>query len=100
MHLHHPVFGHVFVLAQVMAGLPKNARSHYLADQLRQTYPDKGHILFLDTWPISILTLVVASPTTLTQNTTKHILLKVPLLRSELLHCSRWRWHLFRRSGG
>ncbi|MCJ1381942.1 hypothetical protein MMC17_005054 [Xylographa soralifera] len=79
-----PVFGHLFVLANVMAKLPKDAHQHYLPDQLRRTYPDMGPIFYLDAWPFISLTLVVASPSTLAQITTEHTLLKFPAIRAFL----------------
>ncbi|MCJ1437271.1 hypothetical protein MMC27_006657 [Xylographa pallens] len=78
------VFGHLFVLANVMAKLPKDAHQHYLPDQLRRTYPDMGPIFYLDAWPFISLTLVVASPSTLAQITTEHTLLKFPAIRAFL----------------
>ncbi|KAL8645886.1 MAG: hypothetical protein Q9210_006462 [Variospora velana] len=81
---HHPVFGHVFVLARVMAGLPTDAHAHYLPDTLRRTYPTMGPIFFLDAWPFITLTLVVASPATLAQITTEHVLPKFPAIRDFL----------------
>lgn len=81
---HHPVFGHLFVLARVMSKLPKDAHLHYLADQLRQTYPDMGPIFYLDAWPFITLTLVVASPATLAQINTEHVLPKFPAIKDFL----------------
>ncbi|MCJ1390235.1 hypothetical protein MMC18_003093 [Xylographa bjoerkii] len=79
-----PVFGHLFVLAKVMAKIPKDAHQHYLPDQLRRTYPEMGPIFYLDAWPFISLTLVVASPSTLAQITTEHTLLKFPAIRDFL----------------
>ena len=81
---HHPIFGHLFVLARVMSKLPRDAHPHYLADQLRQTYPDMGPIFYLDAWPIITFTLVVASPATLAQITTEHVLPKFPAIKDYL----------------
>lgn len=81
---HNPIFGHVFVLARIMSRLPKDAHPHYLADQLRQAYPDMGPIFYLDAWPFITLTLVVASPATLAQITTDHVLPKFPAIKDFL----------------
>ena len=81
---HHPVFGHLFVLARVMSKLPKDAVHHYLADQLRQTYPDLGPIFYLDTWPFLTFTLVVLSPATMAQITTEHVPPKFPAIKDFL----------------
>lgn len=81
---HDPVFGHIFVLARVMAKLPKDAHPHYLPDQLRRCYPELGPIFYLDAWPFITLTLVVASPDTLAQITTAHVLPKFPAIKDFL----------------
>ena len=81
---HHPIFGHIFVLAKVMAGIPKDAHPHYMPDILRKTYPTMGPIFFLDAWPFITLTLVVASPATLAQITTEHVLPKFPAIKDFL----------------
>ena len=81
---HHSVFGHMFVLARIMSKLPKDAYPHYLADQLRQEYPHLGPIFFLDAWPFITLTLVVASPATMAQITTEHVLPKFPAIKDFL----------------
>ena len=81
---HHPIFGHILVLANVMAKLPKDAHSHYLPDQLRRAFPEMGPIYYLDAWPFITLTLVVASPATLQQITIDHVLPKFPAIRDFL----------------
>ena len=81
---HHPVFGHLFVIARVLSKIPKDAHSHYLPDQLRQAYPDMGPIFYIDAWPFTTLTLVVASPATLAQITTEHVLPKFPAIKDYL----------------
>lgn len=81
---HHPIFGHLFILTSIMSKLPKDAHPHYLADQLRRTYPDMGPIFYLDAWPFITLTLVVASPATLAQITTEHVLPKFPAIKDFL----------------
>ena len=78
---HNPIVGHLFLLASVMSKLPKDANPHYLADQLRRRHPDLGPIFYLDAWPFMTLTLVVASPETMTQITTDHVLPKYPAIR-------------------
>ncbi|MCJ1466436.1 hypothetical protein MMC07_005055 [Pseudocyphellaria aurata] len=81
---HHPIVGHIFILAGIMSKLPKDAYPHYLADQLRRTYPDLGPIYYLDAWPFITLTLVVASPATMAQITTAHVLPKFPAIKDFL----------------
>lgn len=79
-----PVFGHILVLARVMSELPKDAHAHYLPDQLRRTYPDMRLIFYIDDWPFTTLTLVAASPSTLSQITTEHTLARFPAIRDFL----------------
>ncbi len=81
---HNPILGHLLVLARMLAGLPKDAHPHYLPDKLRQHYPDMGPIFYLDAWPFTTLTLVVASPATLAQITTQHVLPKFPAIKDFL----------------
>jgi len=81
---HNPVFGHIFVLASVMSKLPKDAHPHYLPNQLQSTYPDLGPIFYLDAWPFITLSLVIASPATLAQVTTEHVLPKFPAIKDFL----------------
>ena len=81
---HNAIFGHLFVLARVLSNIPKDAHSHYLPDQLRQAYPDMGPIFYVDAWPFTTLTLVIASPATLAQITTEHVLPKFPAIRDFL----------------
>ena len=80
----HPVFGHILILARIMSRLPKDAHPHYLPDQLRRAYPETGPIFYIDAWPIISFTLVVASPSTLSQITTEHNLPKFPAIREFL----------------
>lgn len=81
---HNPIFGHLLVLARVMSKIPKDAHPHYLPDQLRQAYPEMGPIFYLDAWPFTTLILVVASPATLAQITTEHVLPKFPAIKDYL----------------
>ena len=81
---HHPVFGHLKILSSIVSRLPKDAHPQYLVDQLRRKYPDLGPIFYLDGWPFITLTLVVASPATLAQITTEHVLPKFPAIRDFL----------------
>lgn len=64
-----------------MSKLPKDAYASYLADRLRRAYPDMGPIFYLDAWPLITLTLVVASPDTMAQITTEHVLPKFPAIK-------------------
>ena len=80
----HPIFGHLIVLARIMSRLPKDAHPHYLPDQLRRAYPEMGPVFYIDGWPIITTTLVVASPSTLSQITTEHSLPKFPAIRDFL----------------
>ena len=81
---HHPIFGHLFVLAGIKSKLPKDTHPHCLPDQLRRKYPDIGPIFYLDAWPFITLTLVVTSPTTLAQISTEKVLPKFPAIKDYL----------------
>ena len=74
----------MIVLARVISKLPKDAHPHYLADQLRQAYPEMGPIFYLDAWPFITLTLVVTSPATLAHITTEHVLPKFSAIKDFL----------------
>ncbi|KAL8811176.1 MAG: hypothetical protein Q9223_006230 [Gallowayella weberi] len=81
---HHPIFGHLLLLANVMSKLPKDAHPQYLPDRLRRTFPDLGPIYYLDAWPFMTLTLVVTSPATLQQITIDYVLPKFPAIKDFL----------------
>ena len=73
---HHPIFGHVLLVANILGRLPRHAHAHYLADQIRRRYPELGAIFYLDTWPFGPPVLVVISPSLASQFTQDRVLPK------------------------
>lgn len=64
---HHIVVGHLGLAASIQAKLPSDAHGHYLADQIRQRYPDLGPTFYLDLWPFSDPMLIVTDPDMIAQ---------------------------------
>ena len=59
---HHPVFGHLPLIASIVGSLPQNAAASYLADQIRRRYPDLDEAFYLDLWPMGPRILMIISP--------------------------------------
>lgn len=64
---HNILLGHLLVAGEVQRGLPTDAHGHYLADQIRQRYPDLGPTFYLDLWPFSDPVLIVTDPDVIAQ---------------------------------
>ncbi|KAF9699896.1 hypothetical protein EKO04_002457 [Ascochyta lentis] len=64
---HNILLGHLGLAASVQKTLPSDAHGHYLADQIRQRYPDLGPTFYLDLWPFSDPMLVVTDPDVIAQ---------------------------------
>jgi len=64
---HNIVLGHLGLAASIQKSLPSDAHGHYLADQIRQRYPDLGSTFYLDLWPFSDPMLVVTDPDVIAQ---------------------------------
>ncbi|RDW56480.1 hypothetical protein BP5796_13121 [Coleophoma crateriformis] len=64
---HHPVFGHLKLVAGVMSKVPRNAHSSVLSHQINRLFPDLGATFYIDTWPFGPPLLVIAGPSTATQ---------------------------------
>ena len=77
---HHPVFGHLQLVAKIMNNVPKGTHGHYLPNQVQRMIPEVGPVFYLDTWPFSPPLLVVASPDAAFQITQLHSLPKFPAL--------------------
>ena len=82
---HSYFLGHIPIVFRMTSGLPKDAHSHYLPDQLRRTYPDLGPNYYLDLFPFAPSMFIVSSPDTVYQVTQDHSLQKFPSLRKFLL---------------
>lgn len=59
---HHPLLGHLPILAKVMKDLPPYAAGGYIATAIRQRYPDLRTAIYLDIWPFSRPLLAVMNP--------------------------------------
>lgn len=64
---HNFVLGHLGLVASIQKKLPSDAHGHYLADQIRQKYPDLGPTFYLDLWPFSDPMLIVTDPEVIAQ---------------------------------
>ncbi len=82
---HSLLFGHLNLAASIQNILPTDAHGHYLADQIRQRYPDLGPTFYLDLWPFSDPMLVVTDPDVISQFCAPdHLLPKHPGMKNFL----------------
>lgn len=82
---HHPIFGHILLMASIVKKLPRDAYGHYLAHQIQLQFPHLDSFLYLDTWPFSSPLLLVISPHAFSQFTQEsQTLLKHPGIRQFL----------------
>ena len=81
---HHPLLGHLRVLAKIAASLPFDIHPHSYAHYIRKAY-DLGPIFYLDTWPMADPMLVIAGdPQAANEVTVAHSLPKHSSLASFL----------------
>lgn len=59
---HHPLFGHLPLIASIVRSLPKRAAQGYFGDQIRLRYPHLDEAIYLDLWPFAPRILLVISP--------------------------------------
>ena len=59
---HHPVFGHLQLVAKIMSSLPADVHGHVLPHQIKLKLPDLGPVFYVDTWPFGPAMLVVTAP--------------------------------------
>ncbi|ORX96169.1 cytochrome P450 monooxygenase-like protein [Clohesyomyces aquaticus] len=64
---HNILFGHLGLVASIQRSLPSDAHGHYLADQIRQRYPELEPTFYLDLWPASDPILVATDPDVIAQ---------------------------------
>ncbi|KAF7863816.1 hypothetical protein EAF04_006781 [Stromatinia cepivora] len=81
---HHPLFGHLKLIAGIMSQLPSDAHSHILPHQMKLLFPDLGPMFYMDTWPFGPQFLVVTAPDPAYQITQSHSLPKYYALREYL----------------
>jgi cytochrome P450 len=59
---HHPLLGHLKLVAGIMSKVPSDVHGHILPHQVQRQFPDLGQMFYLDTWPFGPQMLVVAAP--------------------------------------
>lgn len=59
---HHPLLGHLKIVAGIMSRVPGDVHGHILPYQVQRQFPGLGQMFYLDTWPFSLQMLVVAAP--------------------------------------
>jgi hypothetical protein len=75
---HSFLFGHLRVVASIVGGLPPFIHGVYIADQVRQKYPEMDTAFYLDIWPIGKPYLMVLKPDMVAQFTQANQLPKDP----------------------
>lgn len=78
---HHPIFGHLLLVKNLLSKIPPNAHPAYLPGLVQRAFPDVGQIFYLDMWPIAHPILVVSSPFVARQFLQENRLRKSPGLR-------------------
>ena len=78
---HHPIFGHLLLVTDILSQLPQDAHPSYLPGLIRKAFPDIGPVYYLDMWPFTLPILVVTSPSAAYQFTQEHQLPKASELR-------------------
>lgn len=83
---HHPIFGHLGLMMDVMLNLPRDIMPTVaLGDQIRQRYPHLDRAFYLDMWPFTGPVLMIISPAILRQATQGETALpKVAFLKNYL----------------
>ena len=104
---HHPIFGHLLVLKDVVSKNPSDMHGQLLPNQLQQAFPSLGSVFYVDTWPINAPLLVIASPDAARQITQDHSLPKFAALRgflrpitgqSDLITMEGEQWKVWRNT--
>ena len=73
---HHPVFGHLQFVAEIMAKCPSDVHGHVLPHQIKKVLPDLGPVFYIDTWPFGPPIVAVTDPDSAFQITQLHSLPK------------------------
>lgn len=73
---HHPLFGHLKLVAGIMSQFPSDVHNQILPNQLRRRFPEMGTMFYLDTWPFGDQLFVVVAPDAANQFTQSHSLPK------------------------
>ena len=78
---HHPVFGHLRLMGEIMSKLPNDVHGHVLPHQIELMMPELGPVFYVDPWPFGPPILTVAAPDPAYQITQSHSLPKFHALR-------------------
>ncbi|KAF2675665.1 cytochrome P450 [Lentithecium fluviatile CBS 122367] len=78
---HSFLFGHLRFVASILSTLPPHIHGVYIADQIRQKYPDLDTAFYLDIWPMGQPHLMLIKPDLTYQLTQANQLPKFPGLR-------------------
>ncbi|PVI06286.1 hypothetical protein DM02DRAFT_609858 [Periconia macrospinosa] len=81
---HSFLFGHLTFVAGVLSKLPPHIHGVYLADRIRQLYPEMDTAFYLDIWPVSDPHLMLIKPDLVYQLTQANQLPKYPGLTTFL----------------
>ena len=81
---HSFLFGHLRFVASIVAEMPPYAHGVYIADRIRQRFPEMDTAFYLDIWPVGQPYLMVISPDLLSQLTQINQLPKDPGLQTFL----------------
>jgi cytochrome P450 len=81
---HSFLFGHLPIVASITGSLPALIHGVYIADQVRQKYPEMDTAFYLDVWPIGKPYLMVIKPDMIAQFTQSEQLPKDPGLKTFL----------------
>lgn len=82
--------GHLPVVNRIISSLPSDAHGHYLPDQMRREYPERGPNYYLDLAQFAPSILILTSPDVLHQVTQLHLLEKFPNMRTFLSPLTNW----------
>lgn len=77
-------FGHLQFVASIVKEMPPQAHGVYIADRIRQRYPDMDTAFYLDIWPVGKPYLMAIDPSLLYQLTQANQLPKDPGLQTFL----------------
>lgn len=78
---HHPIFGHLQLVAGIMSSLPSDIHGHVLPHQIKLRLPGLSPVFYIDTWPFGPPMLVITAPDQAHQVTQSHSLPKFHALR-------------------
>ncbi|KAF7960657.1 hypothetical protein EAE96_000331 [Botrytis aclada] len=81
---HHPIFGHLKLVGEIVSRLPKDVHRHVLPHQIKLLYPNLGPLFYLDTWPFGGEILVAVGPDSAYQMTQAHPLPKFDAMKEYL----------------